>query len=72
MNNLVIASQYKLCNNITKNTHFKTNYLIQKIVNLLVLLGNLQSALIYLKYELTLQFLTCKLKYMIKQADNAS
>lgn len=54
MNSLVIASQHKLGTNIAINIHFKTNYLLQKIVNLLVLLGKLQSASIYLKYGLTL------------------
>lgn len=39
MNNLVIAPHYKLGNNITINIELKTNYLMQKIVNLLVLLG---------------------------------
>lgn len=36
MNNLVIAPQYKLGNSITINIQLKTNYLMQKIVDLLV------------------------------------
>lgn len=64
MNNLVIASQYKLGQNIAINIDLK-KLLNAKNSSLLVLLGNLQPALIC---ELSLQFVTCKLNNLIKQA----